>query len=86
MMSIHSIGEHRRRHEESRAALQSEGQAIGTFRALSTRDANALERDGRPVFAMNDVYSPAEESPTIEILFADGIWLLCERRELELDG
>lgn len=86
MMSIHSLGEHRRRVEESRAALQPESQPIGVFRARSTRDANALERDGHPVFAMNDVYSPAGESPTIEILFADGQWLLCERQELELEG
>lgn len=35
---------------------------------------------------MNDVFSPEGESPTIEILFADGIWLLCERRELDLEG
>lgn len=85
-MSIHSIGEHRRRNEVLRATLQPEGQAIGTFRARSTRDANALERDGHPVFAMNDVHAPAAESPTIEILFADGVWLLCEGQELELEG
>lgn len=85
-MSIHSIGEHRRRNEASRTPLQPERQSIGVFRARSTRDANALERDGRQVFAMNDVFSPEGESPTIEILFADGIWLLCERRELDLEG
>lgn len=81
-MSIHSLGEHRRRVEESRAALQPESPPIGVFRARSTRDANALERDGQNVFAMNDVPGSKAGTATIEVLFEDGYWMLCEVEEL----
>jgi hypothetical protein len=82
MMSIRSIGEHRRRIEEPREALQSWDQPIGVFRARSTRDANALERDGQNVFAMNDVPGSTAGAAIIEVLFEDGYWMLCDVEEL----
>ena len=80
---IRSIGEHRRRRESSRGdAGVAPGAPIGIFRAFKTRDGHALERDGECVYAMNDVPSGDTGAVVIEVMFADGTWLLCDADEL----
>ena len=80
---IRSIGEHRRRRDSSRGeASAASGEPIGIFRATTTRDGHALERDGDCVFAMNDVPGGDGSMVVVEVMFADGTWLLCDPDEL----
>ena len=80
---IRSIGEHRRRQENSRGDVRATpGEPIGIFCAVTTRDGHALERDGECVYAMNDVPGGGTSTVVIEVMFADGTWLLCDADEL----
>lgn len=79
---IRSIGEHRRRWESSRDdARAASREPIGRFRATTTRDAHALQLDGECVYAMNDVRIGDADMALIEVMFADGTWILCEADE-----
>lgn len=52
---------------------------IGRFRAHSTRDGEALSRDGQPYFAINrlsETSKPDGGRDLFEIQFADGLWML----------
>lgn len=82
-MTIRSIGEHRRRRSMEDGDVSSLAlEPIGSFSSRVTRDANAIERNGESVFAMNDVPSGCASTETIEIMFADGTWMLCDSQEL----
>ncbi len=57
--------------------IHSRQQPIGTFHAVSCRDAASLERDGQPFYERNDLPT-AVGRPLVEIRFADGEWLLAD--------
>lgn len=50
---------------------------IATYRALSSRDASSLQRDGQPVYEVNRLAS-ADGRPVVEVLFTDGQWQLAD--------
>lgn len=52
-------------------------QPLGTFHAISVRDAASLERDGQPFYEMNHLET-ADGRPVAEVLFGDGTWLLVD--------
>lgn len=65
-----------------RRGLRSAGRTpIATFTAVTTRDGNALERDGDEVYEVREV--DAGGHSIMEVQFADGVWLLCEPGEIE---
>lgn len=51
---------------------------IGTFRAITVRDGWAHERDGDPVYSVR-----ALKENLVEVLFGDGIWMLCSPTDVE---
>ena len=58
---------------------------IGRFRAHSTRDGEALARDGHPYYAINrlsETSKPDGERDLFEIRFADGLWMLVRLDDL----
>lgn len=68
---------------------------LGTFRAVVTRDASALERDGQPYYDINSLHEtlPADHAACIaevamrggelvEVRFADGEWMLARGQDL----
>lgn len=58
---------------------------IGRFRAHSTRDGEALARDGQPYYAINrlsETSKPPGERDLFEIQFADGLWMLVRLDDL----
>ena len=58
---------------------------IGRFRAHSTRDGEALARDGQPYYAINRLSErsrPEGERDLFEIQFADGLWMLARLDDL----
>ncbi|MDI2035939.1 hypothetical protein PJL15_03073 [Paenarthrobacter nitroguajacolicus] len=60
----------------------SKSAALGTFRAIKTRDAVARTRDGWPYFEANfQGLSPAGEA-LYEIRFGDGEWMLAVADDL----
>ena len=54
---------------------------LGTFHAISSRDAASLERDGHTYYAINNV--PTAVGIEWEVMFADGQWLLARLEDLE---
>jgi hypothetical protein len=59
--------------------------AIGTFRAHSTRDGEAVTRDGQPYYAINrleEASKPEGERDLYEIQFGDGLWMLARLDDL----
>jgi hypothetical protein len=58
---------------------------IGTFRAHSTRDGEALARNGQPYYAINrlsETFKPERERDLFKILFADDLWMLARLDDL----
>ncbi|WP_107706241.1 hypothetical protein [Nocardioides allogilvus] len=58
---------------------------IGIFRARSTKDGEAFERDGQSYFAINPLQErakPAGDRDLFEIQFGDGIWMLARLDDL----
>jgi hypothetical protein len=58
---------------------------IGRFRAHSTRDGEALARDGQPYYAINRLSERSRsegERDLFEIQFADGLWMLVRLDDL----
>lgn len=63
--------------------LNSRRPVLGHFHARATRDAHALERDGRPYVALQRL-DTADGRPLVEIQFTDGVWMLADpTRDLE---
>lgn len=61
------------------------GGSIGVFRARSTRDGEALARDGEPYFAMNRLEEENRiegDRDLFEIQFGDGLWMLVREDDL----
>lgn len=82
-MSIRSIGEYRRRRPIQKTdAPHPDSEPIGTFNSVGSRDSNARERNGEPVYAMNDISNGSAGAEVIEIMFLDGTWILCDLEEL----
>lgn len=50
---------------------------VATYRAISTKDAASVQRDGEAVLEIRELASQGE-SAEAEVLFADGQWLLCD--------
>lgn len=57
--------------------LHSRRPVAGHFHARATRDAHALERDGRPYVALQRL-DTADGRPLVEIQFTDGVWMLAD--------
>jgi hypothetical protein len=57
-------------------------EALGVFRAVSTRDGEARARDREPFFMLNRLDSRLNE-PIVEIQFGDGLWMLASEKDLE---
>jgi len=57
-------------------------EALGVFHAVSTRDGEALARDGRAFYAINPLDSLGDED-IAEIQFGDGLWMLATTNDLE---
>lgn len=55
---------------------------LGTFRAVSTRDASAQERDGQIVYELNLLNADARDGHLYEVRFGDGIWMLAADLDL----
>jgi hypothetical protein len=51
---------------------------LGTFHAITVKDAAALERDGHPYFAVNRLAG----DDAWEVQFADGTWMLAHLADL----
>ena len=47
---------------------------LGWFHAVKTRDGQARERDGAPIFLANEL--EAADVSVFEVQFADGLWML----------
>ena len=59
------------------------GQPLGEFRAVVTRDAEALRRHGAPFYALDRL--PSLNGDWIaEVQFADGLWMLAAAEDLTL--
>lgn len=54
---------------------------IGRFHACSTRDGASLGRDGQEYYELN--WLDSSDQPVAEVRFADGMWLLARRADLE---
>jgi hypothetical protein len=59
-------------------------EALGVFRAVSTRDGEALARDGQEFYSLNPL--DAQEEAIVEIQFSDGIWMLATPTDLDIKG
>lgn len=81
-MTVHSLGEYRRKRGGALEPANLGESPIGTFTVRRTRDANALARDGEPVYGMNEVRGSSPEESLIEIQFGDGEWILVDPDEL----
>ena len=58
----------------------------GVFRAVTTRDGNAVDRDGqRFVDARPLPEAKPTGDPLYEIQFEDGVWILARLTDLDLD-
>ena len=57
--------------------------ALGVFRAVSTRDGEAQARDGQRFFSVRTLESQADEA-IVETHFADGVWMLAVPDDLEI--
>lgn len=53
----------------------------GWFHALSTRDGEALRRDGEPFYQSNELTYSREK--VVEVLFGDGTWMIAAPADLE---
>jgi hypothetical protein len=60
-------------------------EALGVFRAVSTRDGEALARDGQAFYSLNPLDSRGEEA-IFEIQFSDGFWMLGTKADLQMAG
>lgn len=58
------------------------GKALGTFHAVSSRDASAQARDGQAFYALNPLDSRGVETMA-EIQFGDGVWMLAASDDLK---
>jgi hypothetical protein len=58
------------------------GKALGIFHAVSSRDAEALARDGQTFYALNLLESRGAET-IAEIQFGDGVRMLAASDDLE---
>jgi hypothetical protein len=56
---------------------------LGTFRAVSTRDAEALARHGEPFFEAAELGTDGRGERLFEIRFADGMWMLAVESDLD---
>lgn len=57
---------------------------VATYRAVSSRDASSLARDGEAVYEVRSIET-TDGRPQAEILFEDGAWQLCDpERDLVL--
>lgn len=52
-------------------------QPLGTYRAISCRDASTLGRDGQPYYGLNTLTSRTGDAE-VEVQFADGTWMLAD--------
>ncbi|MBS42151.1 MAG: hypothetical protein CMH83_03010 [Nocardioides sp.] len=59
--------------------------SAGIFRAIDTRDAAALRRDGQRFVDSRPLRSTSGHEMQFEVLFEDGIWMLAGLRDLDLD-
>lgn len=57
--------------------IHSRSEPLGTYHAVSCRDATSLEHDGAPYYEVNEL-ATADGRPLVEILLADGLWLLAD--------
>lgn len=85
-MTVHSLGEYRRKRDGAPEPTSLNASPIGTFTVRRTRDANALVRDGELVYAMNEVRGSGPQDSLIEVQFEDGDWILVDSDELTLLG
>lgn len=53
---------------------------LGRFRAMESRDASSLERDGEIIYAANQL---SGSEPMWEVMFEDGVWLLATPGDVE---
>ncbi|ALE91171.1 hypothetical protein AOC05_00335 [Arthrobacter alpinus] len=67
-------------------SVLASGQAIGTFHAVSTRDAVGLARDGWPFFEINSMATNHQNESLFEIRFGDGEWMLAAYEDLQGSG
>lgn len=58
----------------------------GIFRATSTRDGEAIFRDGQPYVGINRVGEDVTGCALFEIQFTDGQWMLAVDVDLGRDG
>lgn len=70
---------------EDVAVLRSvpDREALGVFHAVSTRDGEALARDGQAFFAANQKGVDGQDVDVYEVQFADGFWMLATANDLE---
>jgi hypothetical protein len=55
-----------------------DGQPVGFFHAVAVRDGASVERDGDPIYALREL-----NDQLFEVLFADGVWMLCGEQDIE---
>jgi hypothetical protein len=60
------------------------GRPEGVFRAVTTRDAAAMARDGEPYYDARLIRDEDRDGPLYEIQFADGVWMLASLRDLDI--
>lgn len=75
----------RRSQLKGREILRSipSGKPRGVFRAVSTRDGEAITRDGQSYFCANLKGKNHSGEAVYEIEFADGMWMLATASDLE---
>jgi len=58
---------------------------LGTFHARFTRDYEALQRDGAVIIDHHTTSLTArdQQHPILEVLFADGEWMLADQRDID---
>lgn len=59
------------------------GEPKGTFHAVSTRDGEALVRDGQEFYDINPRGTDHSGSGLFEIRFGDGVWMLATAEDLK---
>lgn len=70
--------------EETDARLGCGDGELGVFRAVTTRDAVALERDGEPYFDCKAVLETQPSGDALyEVQFEDGLWMLARLTDLD---
>ena len=57
---------------------------LGTFHAVSCKDATSLDYDGQEFIEINELSSRTGEA-AYEVGFADGMWLLAKSADLKLN-